>query len=208
LSPPFFECDADLKASYLPGVQTVDQPQWPDSDDTIFTLERFERPWTLSELFLPRVVTSTFYLGGESFDPISPTHDLVSLGGLPNFEGLLFFGAAPYSTVLAPGTTFTLDTLWTLDRPITSSVKVFIHITAPDGNIVAQWDGLDVNIGTLDPGDLFVQRHRLDLAADLPPGPYRISIGAYHSDSGSRLQAQLGDRAVDALVLGTLTLVK
>ncbi len=47
-----------------------------------------------------------------------------------------------------------------------------------------------------------------NLPGDLPPGPYRISIGAYHPDSGERLQAQLDDRAVDSVVLGTLTLVK
>jgi hypothetical protein len=65
-----------------------------------------------------------------------------------------------------------------------------------------------VNSCTLEAHDVFVQRHRLELPPTLPPGPYRISIGAYHPDSGARLQAQLGDRAVDSVVLGTLTLVK
>jgi hypothetical protein len=83
-----------------------------------------------------------------------------------------------------------------------------VHVTAPDGKIVAQWDELDVNIGTLEAHDVFMQRHHLDLPGDLPPGPYRISIGAYHPDSGSRLQASLGDRAVDSIVLGALSLVK
>lgn len=208
LSPPFFQCDADLMANYLPGLETIQQPQWSDSGGTIFSLEQFERPRILSELLLPRVEPTAIYLGAENFDATAPTDDLVQPGGLPDFEDLPFLGAAPYPATLAPGSTFTLDTLWTLARPIASPVKIFVHITAPDGKIVAQWDGLDVNLGTLDPGDLFVQRHRLDLPADLPPGPYRISLGAYHPDSGTRLQAQLGDRTVDSVVLGTLTLVK
>ncbi len=204
LSPSFFPCDADLMSSYLPGLQTIEQPRWPDSSNTIFSLEQFTRPWTLSELLLPRVVTSTLYLGAENFDPISPTLDLVQPGGLPDFEGLPFFGATPHPSVLRPGTTLTFDTLWTLGRPMTSSLKIFIHLTAPDGKIVAQWDGLDVNVSTLDVGDLFVQRHHINLPGDLPSGPYRISLGVYHPDGGARLSANLGDRVVDSIVLGML----
>ncbi len=204
LSPPFFKCDDDLKASYLPGIRTIEQPQWQNSGDTIFLLEQFERPWTLSQLLLPRVMTSTLYLGAENFDPISPTRDLVQLGP-PDFEGLLFYGNTPHPDTLAPGATLTFDTLWELTRPISGPLKIFIHITAPDGKIVAQWDGLDVNVGTLDMGDIFVQRHRLNLPADLPPGPYRISIGAYHPNTDQRLKAEFDGRTVDSLVLGALT---
>ncbi len=206
LSPSFFPCDADLKSSYLPGLQTIAQPQWPNSSDTIFSLEQFKRPYTLSELLLPRVVTSTVYLGAEKFDPISPTLDLARPGGLPDFEGLPFLGAMPYPDALMPGATLTFDTLWTLGHPIPSSLKIFIHITAPDGKIVAQWDGLDVNVSTLDVGDLFVQRHRITLPVNLPPGPYRISLGVYHSDSGTRLRANFGDQVVDSIVLGMLSI--
>jgi hypothetical protein len=210
LSPPFFQCDDELKASYLPGSQMVEQPQWQNSADTIFLLEQFERPWTLSQLLLPRVMTSTLYLGAENFDPVTPTRDLVQHYGLgvPDFEGLDFYGNTPHPDTLAPGATLTFDTLWELAHPITSSVKIFIHLTAPDGKIAAQWDGLDLNVGTLDPGDLFVQRHRLELPADLPPGPYRISLGVYRPVDGTRLRGQLGDRTVDSVVLGHLTLVK
>ena len=50
-----------------------------------------------------------------------------------------------------------------------------------------------------------VNTDRAAMPADLPPGPYRLSMGAYHPDSGARLKAQLGDRAVDSVVLGMLT---
>jgi len=210
LSPPFFPCDADLKASYLPGLQTLAQPHWPDSSDTIFTLEQFKRPWTLSELLLPRVVTSTFSLGAENFDPLTPAQDLAPHAGLgvPNFEGLAFYGSPPHPETLTPGATLTFDTIWLLTQPISSPLKIFIHITAPDGKIVAQWDGLDVNVNTLDSGDNFVQRHRLKLPDDLAPGPYRISLGVYRPADGTRLHARLDGRVVDSIVLGHLTLVK
>ena len=203
LSPPYYECDADLRSTFLPGITTTLQPRWPDTHDEIFTLDQFERPYTLAELVLPRVMTSTLYLGTENFDPVSPTRDLVQHFGLgvSDFAGLSFYGNTPHSDTLAPGTTLTFDTLWMVTRPLLPPLKIFIHVTAPDGTIVAQWDGLDVNVGTLTAGDMFVQRHRIDLPADLPPGPYRVSLGVYHPDTGQRLSAQLADRTVDSVVL-------
>lgn len=54
----------------------------------------------------------------------------------------------------------------------------------------------------------FVQRHRLDLPPDLSPGEYRVSLGIYRPVDGRRLMAAVGDRTVDSIVLGALTLVK
>jgi hypothetical protein len=107
-----------------------------------------------------------------------------------------------------PGDALDLFTYWKVIQPITPPLKIFVHVSAPDGQIVAQWDGLDVNLGTLEAHDVFVQRHRLVLPSGLLPGPYRMSIGAYHPDSGARLQAQLGDRAVDSIVLGMVTVAE
>ncbi|MBI5565440.1 MAG: glycosyltransferase family 39 protein [Chloroflexi bacterium] len=203
LSPPYYDCDKDLRSTFLPGITTTLQPRWPDTQGVIFTLDRFNRPYTLAELVLPRVVTSTLYLGTESFDPISPTHDLVRHFGLgvPDFEGLSYYGNTPHPDVFMPGETLTFDTLWLVTRPISPPLKIFIHLTTPDGKIAAQWDGLDVNVGTLETGDEFIQRHRLTLPADLPPGPYRVSLGVYHPGSGQRLVAQLADRTLDSVVL-------
>ena len=103
-----------------------------------------------------------------------------------------------------PGAPIDLFSYWEVSQPITPPLKIFIHLTAPDGKIVAQWDGLDVNVGSLEFGDMFVQRHRLDLPTDLPPGPYRISLGAYHPDTGQRLKAELDGRTIDSIVLGML----
>ena len=74
----------------------------------------------------------------------------------------------------------------------------------PDGKIVAQWDALDVGIGSLEAHDVFVERHRLNLPANLSAGSYRISIGAYHPDSGERLKAEFDGHSIDSIVLGML----
>jgi hypothetical protein len=104
-----------------------------------------------------------------------------------------------------PGDAIDLLTYWASVAPVAPPLKIFVHVSAPDGKIVAQWDGLDVNAATLEVGDLFVQRHRIELPADLPSGPYRISIGAYHPDSGQRLQADFDGHLIDSIVLGMLT---
>lgn len=206
LSPAYYECDADLRSTYLPGISTALQPRWPDTHDVIFTLDQFERPYTLAELVLPRVMTSTLYLGTEEFDSANPWHDLVQHSGLgvPDFEGLSLYGSPPHSDTLMPGSVLTFDTIWLLTKPISLPLKIFIHVTAPDGKIVTQWDGLDVNVGTLEAGDMFVQRHHINLPPVLPTGPYRLSLGVYHPDTGTRLIAQIADRSVDLIVLGML----
>jgi len=148
------------------------------------------------------------WIGGEAFDMHNPASDLEPAHLPLDLNGLSLSGWETDRVEVKPGEVIDLFTYWEVARPVAPPLKLFVHVTAPDGKIVAQWDGLDVNIGTLEARDVFVQRHRLELPGDLPPGPYRISIGAYHPDSGGRLQAQLDDRAVDSVVLGTLTLGK
>ncbi|HZY42132.1 MAG TPA: glycosyltransferase family 39 protein [Anaerolineae bacterium] len=200
LSPPYFACDADLRSTYLPGLTTVLQPRWPDTQDVIFTLDQFKRPYTLAELVLPRIKQPAVYVGAESFDPANPSTDLQPFTGR-DLGGLIFYGTTFSQTHVMRGGWLYLDTFWQMLRAIDPPLKIFIHVTAPDGKIVAQWDDLGVNIGTLETGDFFIQRHRLQLPADLPPGPYRVSLGMYHPDSDQRLIAQLADRTVDSIVL-------
>jgi hypothetical protein len=207
LSPPYFACDADLRSTYLPGITTILQPRWPGTQDVIFTLDQFERPPTVAELVLPQIKQPAAYIGTESFDPANPVKDLRPFTG-GDLGGLVFYGTTISQTTLKSGASSYLDTFWMMRRAITPPLKIFVHATAPDGQIVTQWDGLDVNIATLEPGDFFIQRHHLRMPADLPSGPYRISLGAYHPDSGARLTSQVDGRLIDSVVVGTLTVTK
>ncbi len=205
LVPPYYECDADLRSTYLPGITTTLQPRWPDSQDVLFTLDQFERPYTLTELVFPRIKPPEAYVGPESFDPDQPTQDLQPFPFTGStLGGRVFYGATMSETTFRPGVALSLDTFWMVQRAIDPPLKIFIHATAPDGHIVAQWDDLGVNVGTLEGGDFFVQRHRLELAPDLPPGLYRLSLGVYNPDTGQRLIARFGDRSTDSMVLGML----
>lgn len=216
--------DADLQRyivpGYLPcdierlGAKLISQVHWPDSSDVAYSLYHFNLDQPRGYIFKLR--ENPVYLGGESFDAQAPLSDVTRVSP-PDFEDLRFFGGVidrtgevppPDLSYFRPGSTVVLDTYWQLQQSPTSPLKIFVHLTASDGYIAAQADGLDVNLATLQPGDLFRQRQQLVLPADLPPGPYRISLGVYHPDTGVRLTAQIGDRTVDSIVLGMLTLVK
>ena len=203
LTPAYLPCDADLQTRFWPGVQTVAQPRWPDTGDAIFTLQELNGQAALQSLnsqLIPRPV----WIGGETFDARSPGIDLETVQLPVDLSGLNLLGWGADRVEAKPDEAIDLLTYWAIAEPVASPLKIFVHVTAPDGKIVGQWDGLDVNVGTLAAGDLFVQRHHLALPADLPPGPYRISLGAYHPDSGVRLKADFNGN-VDSIVLGMLT---
>ena len=172
--------------------------------DSIFTLQDLDGNAALNAAIAQSPLRPA-WIGGEAFDGQAPLNDLepaplpFELAGLESIE----LGNRSRLS-LKPGAPIDLFSYWEVSQPMTPPLKIFIHLTAPDGKIVAQWDGLDVNVGSLEPQDIFVQRHRLDLPADLPPGPYRISIGVYRPDTGQRLKADLDGRAIDSIVLGTL----
>jgi hypothetical protein len=205
LTPAYLPCDADLQTRYWSGVQLVMQPHWSDTGEAIFTLSELDGKAAL-ETLSAQLVLRPVWIGDETFDARSPERDLMPAHLPLNLNGLSLLSWETARLEAQPGEVIDLFTYWEVTQPLASPVKFFVHVTAPDGQIVAQWDGLDVNIGTLAAQDVFVQRHRLELPVDLPPGPYRISLGAYHPDGGARLKAQLGERTADSVVLGTLTL--
>ena len=77
---------------------------------------------------------------------------------------------------------------WQAARPPDRSETVFVHLIGPQGNLVAQHDGLPqagyAPTPTWQPGAPVDDRHSLLLPADLPPGDYSLSVGLYDSASG------------------------
>jgi 4-amino-4-deoxy-L-arabinose transferase-like glycosyltransferase len=203
LTPAYSPCDAALQARFWPGARILAQPRWPDSGDALFTLQELNGRAALESRgasSAPRPV----WIGGEKFDARNSADDLEPAHLPLDLNGLSLLSWETDRVEVRPGEVIELFTYWEVTRPVAPPLQLFVHVTGPDGKIAAQWDGLDVNIGSLEARDVLVQRHRLELPSALPPGPYRLSIGAYHPDSGARLQAQLGDRTVDSVVLGML----
>jgi hypothetical protein len=208
LSPDFFPCDADLWSRYLPGASLIAQPRWPDSGNVIFSLHQFDARPLLASL-LPSVATQPAYARWELNEATHPPSLVLDPIPLPvDFGGLQFLGWDTDRNTWRAGDAVELRTYWKVTLPLTPPLKLFVHLTGPGGSIVAQHDGLDVGVTSLEPGDVFIQRHRLALPPDAPPTGYRVSLGAYHPDTGARLKVAVGDSTIDELILGLLTVTK
>lgn len=118
-------------------------------------------------------------------DSIAPSDLIVS-----NSTGdqlLTLVGMRPIETSDA-GMSFA--TAWEVQNPLPQDLAFFIHVLAEDGQIVAQYDGLDVAASMLHAGDRFIQRHEILLPSDLASAIYTIQLGAYSRADGQRLVFQ------------------
>jgi len=88
---------------------------------------------------------------------------------------------------LRPGETLNVTTYWQVIGQPPPFLTVFLHLLDDNGQIAAQIDRQSVLADTLQPRDVFMQIHNIDLPAGLPPGSYRLSIGLYSSETGQRL---------------------
>lgn len=101
--------------------------------------------------------------------------------------------------ILTPGARASEDldvlTYWrVLQRP--PEMAVFVHLLSPEQKVIAQFDGLDVVVDELAPGDTIVQLHRMTLPSDLPQATYRFEMGAYGRSDLTRLPMSSGTDAV------------
>jgi hypothetical protein len=97
------------------------------------------------------------------------------------------------SAPIKAGQPLILKTYWKATGPLPQFLTVFVHLLDENGQIVAQHDRQSVLADTLQPGDVFMQLHSIDLPADLPPGEYRLTIGLYTGDTGRRLPVYDGE---------------
>jgi hypothetical protein len=65
-------------------------------------------------------------------------------------------------------------------------LKIFIHATDPDGQLIAQYDGLGVNWQGWLSGDTLVQVHSIMWPDNVPDGSIQLKIGLYDSQTGQR----------------------
>ena len=106
---------------------------------------------------------------------------------------------------LKAGTPLTVTLVWRAEAETHTSYRVFLHLLAPDGALVAQSDGIPAGwtrptTGWL-PGEYITDVHMLTLPADAPAGDYALFAGLY-LPGGERLTAPDGS---DAIPLTTIT---
>ncbi len=145
----------------------------------------------------------------------------------PTWEGrIALLGYEVLNETLHPGNQVSLLTYWRVGIPASAGEDnsplapleesgaggegiTFIHALAPDGHVVAGFDGFGAPSGRWIAGDVIVQIHRFTLPADLPSGTYPLELGWYQPPDGPRWQIALpnGDR-VDRVLLAPLAVSK
>lgn len=121
----------------------------------------------------------------------------VSFGGRLAFLGYEWLQEEP-----APGDSAVLLTYWRVERPADVTLKIFVHLTEDEGQVLVQHDGLGSPPRGWRTGDLMVQRHVLPLPIDIPPGSLTPVLGVYEAqDGGVRLavQSDTGGAQTDAM---------
>src|SRR5690606_32008791 len=93
-------------------------------------------------------------------------------------------------------------TWWRAGARPPDDLAIFVHLVDEEGQIVAQFDGLDAAAATLQAGDIVLQRHVLPLSNDMPLEESDIRLGLYQRGSGGRLLLPDG---MDVLRMGHCT---
>ncbi len=125
----------------------------------------------------------------EKFSPVE--HTFVDEQQEPMLQLVSVVAAEP-----EPGAV-RLATGWHVQGRLPDDLAIFIHLVDQNGNIVAQFDGLDAAATTLRPGDLFLQAHVLPLPDDLPAGNYRLRLGLYSRGDGRRWSTDQGENVLE-----------
>lgn len=102
--------------------------------------------------------------------------------------------------------TLIVQSVWRVEQTSEPrSTAIFMHLVGADGQIAAQDDRLGVPPHTWQPGDEFVQVHRIPLE-QTPPGKYILKLGLYTRADNVRwaAQDQSGANLGDAITAATI----
>lgn len=110
-----------------------------------------------------------------------------------SFGGLTAFLGHRYGAPLRPGQPAQIQTIWRIQSTLPEPLSIFLHLTAPDGFVLAQSDGFNTPFDSLRPHDALIQFHPLAFPADLPAGA-QFQIGVY-ALSGTQARYPLPDGA-------------
>ncbi len=140
-------------------------------------LAPFGEPVTVATLYRPPDIAR---------EQPSPDHALDIAAG----EALALVGYDAPERV-APGESLRVALYWHALRPISDDLLVFVHLFAPDGTLAAQSDAVPVYwtypTTAWHPGDYVRDVHVIPLEATLLRGNYRIVVGMYDPETGTRL---------------------
>jgi hypothetical protein len=104
--------------------------------------------------------------------------------------------------------TLELTLYWESLAPVMEDYDVFIHVLAPNGDIVSQIDQQPLNglaaTSIWEPGQIIRVPYKINLPTDRADENYLVETGMYLRESGVRLPVSGGERSGDVIELTTL----
>lgn len=164
----------------LPAAIPLDETLWALVEPQVTLLERVNlRPDDFSPTYDVYQWSATNPL--DAFRPAMavPTRPEwlpVDLGEHLDFQGYHLAGWTG-----KPGSAFTVLTLWQVKAPLPDDrdAVIFTQLLDSENQVIAQQDRLDAPSWEWQPGDVFLQLHRLHLAAEASSGTYTLIAGVY-----------------------------
>lgn len=157
---------------------------------------------------------ATFERQGRRLVEVTPVEqDLTPATPLQiNFDNQMTLFGYDTPVQLEPGQTqLPVILYWQATAALPVDYTIFVHLTGPDGRLVAQHDGgpwweAPLPTSTWQPGEKLRDRHLLELPADLAPGVYTLQMGVYHWQTLERLAVLENGAPVNNYVeLGSVT---
>ncbi|MCL4369697.1 MAG: hypothetical protein M1380_02155, partial [Chloroflexi bacterium] len=164
--------------------------------------------YRLSQVWVENITFTHYSLPTVSVEPGSTAYHALNA----SFdERISLVGYALDRSSAAPGETLHLALYWQAQREIGEDYTVFVHLLGPDDRKVAQTDSQPAGdthpTHDWTPGEKVVDLRALPVAADAPPGEYRLVVGLYRPASGDRLRLLREGRPPSTqLQLTTITL--
>jgi len=120
-------------------------------------------------------------------DSLAPLSVPINVGA-----SLEFLGYRVFDESVRANSSLHLLTYWRVLRQPPPTTAAFVHLLDAEKNILAQFDGLQVVVENLAPGDIIVQLHTLEIPDDLPPDTFRLVSGVYVREDQRRLLFSVG----------------
>ena len=143
-------------------------------------------------------VTEAPALGDEG-GTVSPLALPVNVGGQVEFlgyEGRVGVGERAVVEVL---------TAWRVTAPAEGARAIFVHLLTGEGEVAAQWDGLDVPVEGWRAGDVIVQAASFEVPDGLGAGRYWLQVGMYDPQTMERLPVLVdGASIADRILLSPM----
>lgn len=128
-------------------------------------------------------------------------------------DKVMLLGYNLLSEEVYAGDILQLTLFWQALSALDERYVVFIHILDADGHIVGQRDaepgGGAMLTTTWQPGQTIADNYGVLISHGTPPGEYRVEVGMYALDSGTRLPiSQAGQSSDDSLTLDSIRILR